>query len=404
MKYANIYEICLLGNHMIQNKTQFRFNSAVIVCHDAMFGPPHELRDYLFEHGIQTLLFIGHPNKTVSENVVRSSYFELYRYGKRVKTYVSPVLRFPELLGYAKDLLLTVFWTCTNMHGRVDYFIGLGNLNAFGGLILRIIWKVKRVYYYVIDYIPNRYRNKIASSLYLRIDNICARHSDTTWNYAKRMLVERKKQWKETYDNQLIVPNGIHIRTDVIRPFSAVKKTTIVYLGTLREMQGIQKVIQALPIIRQSIQNIHLNIIGKGVYVQALRRLTDDLHMQDYVTFVGYVEDPLLADKHMATAALGVATYNPKTSFSVYAEPGKVKRYLSCGVPVIMTDVTPLGKDIERNKCGMICKYDADDIARKITEFLKDSEKMKNYRLNAIRYATRYEWERIFTDAFLHSY
>lgn len=382
---------------------QFKFKSAVIVCHDAMFGPPHELRDYLLSHGIQRLLFIGHSNKMLADNDIKSSYFELYVNGKMIQRYVSPVLRLPELMGYIKDSIVTLYWVITKTRGRINYFIGLGNLNAYAGLLLKKFGLVKLVYYYVIDYIPNRFPNKVVNLLYHWIDKTCAHHADTTWNYAKRMVIEREKRWKGTYGKQIVVPNGIHIRADVIRSFFSVKKTTLVYLGTLREEQGIHEVIQAIPLIRQSIRNIHLTIIGKGEYRNTLIRLVADLHIQKHVTFVGYIEDPVKTDRYIAPAALGVATYNPRTSFIVYSEPGKVKRYLSCGVPVLMTDVTPLGKEIEKNKCGVLCMYDPDDIAQKVIGFMKDPKKMMNYRSNAVIYASRYEWERVFTDAFLES-
>ncbi|MCX6791903.1 MAG: hypothetical protein NT149_02595, partial [Candidatus Gottesmanbacteria bacterium] len=48
--------------------------TAVIVCHDVMIGPPHELRDYLIQHKIARLVFIGHRNRARLENDIHRSY------------------------------------------------------------------------------------------------------------------------------------------------------------------------------------------------------------------------------------------------------------------------------------------------------------------------------------------
>lgn len=387
----------------MKNELNFRIQSAIIVCHDAMFGPPHELRDYMLTKGVGSLLFIGHPNKTLEGNDVTSSYYEIYENGKKIKRYVSPVWNLPEFAGYIKDSILTLYWSVTLMKRNVDYFIGLGNLNAFAGLVFKAFGLTKRVYYYVIDYIPDRFSNKIVNLLYTWLDHLCARFSDTTWNYGARMIQERNKKWNIRYSNQIVVPNGIRMRTGIQKQVSAIHEKELIYLGVLHDKQGLQLIFKALPLIKKTVPSIRISIIGKGEYRKTLDKLALSLHIQNQVEFVGYIGDPGKADQRVSLGALGLAMYDPKDSFVKYAEPGKVKRYLACGVPVIMTDVAPVSKELIRNSCGIVCTYDYKEFARQVVTFLSDRKRQEEYRKNAYRFALGYQWKNIFQDAFERS-
>jgi len=377
--------------------------SAVIVCHDAMFGPPHELRDYLLQHGIRRLLFIGHPNKTLKGNDITSSYFEKYSDGKMVEKHINPVVELPEYIGYVRDSFYTIFWTIIHMGRSTDYFIGLGNLNAFIGLLLRVIGVTNKVFYYVIDYIPNRFSNKLINYFYRWIDQVSALYSDITWNYSKRMIVERNNSWKRKFKNQLVVPNGIHVNTNLYKNCKSVKYHELIYLGAIKKEQGIDIVIRALPTIQKSIHDVKLTIIGKGYYVDELKKLASELRISKIVKFYGYVKDPKDADLLVSQYGLGVAMYDSKSSYVIYTEPGKVKRYLACGVPVIMTNISPIAKDIEKNKCGIICPYSVQSFSEKVISFFKKRNTIALYRRNALKYVLPFDWDKIFTNAFSES-
>jgi glycosyltransferase involved in cell wall biosynthesis len=384
------------------NFIKFSDKSAVIVCHDAMFGPPHELRDYMIKHGIRKLLFIGHQNRVMIENDITSSYYELYKHGILLRRFISPVIKLPELLGYVKDALLTMYWSIIIMK-RIDYFIGLGNLNAFVGLLLKITGHVSHTIYYVIDYIPHRFTSTLVNALYHYIDYLSARYSDMTWNFGGRMIEERELKWKQKLPHQIVVPNGIRIRSPLILPYHRIHKRELVYLGVIHDKQGLQIVIRSLPVIAKSIPSIRLVIIGKGIYRKSLEKLSEIYRVKKYVRFLGYIKDPVAADRRVAYGALGLAMYDPWESVVIYTEPGKVKRYLSVGVPVIMTDIKPLSAILQRNKCGIVSPYDPNIFARKVIQFMRNSKVMR-YRKNAIRFAKLYEWDTIFAEAFRKSH
>jgi glycosyltransferase involved in cell wall biosynthesis len=378
------------------NYTQSSF---VIVCHDSVFGPPHELRDFLLGRKAKSVLFIGHQNRYVTENPVKSSYCEVYERGTQVMRCEARHLELPEFVQYARDMLLTLVWT-VRFSRKTDHFIGLGNLNAFAGLLLRIPGIVHNVYYYVIDYLPQRFGNPVMNSIYHALDRLCATWSTSTWNYADAMIIARNEHWNTRFPRQKIVPNGIRIRPELIASQNTINRYELIYLGTLYEQQGIQCVIGALPYIAEHLQDITLTLIGQGPYRKNLESLIRDKGVGKRVRFLGFIEDPIIMERRLSKAALGVGMYRPGVGFVAYTEPGKIKRYLAVGVPVVMTDISPIAKDLVRHRCGMISSYDSRDFAAKVITFLKDEKKVKTFRVNAVSYAKKYEWDSIFERAF----
>jgi len=378
----------------------FSKKTAVIVSHVGMFGPPHELRDYLLTHKVKKLLFIGHSNKAMHDNAIKASFYEYYYKGTCVKRYESKLRNLPEFLGYIVDFFQTIFFTAFTLKGTADYYIGLGNINAFSGLFLKTIGCTKSVYYYVIDYIPNRFENVIINYVYHFIEMLSALLSDQTWNYAKAMILEREKHWNRKFPHQTVVPNGIHIRPSTVSNFESIHKHELIYLGTLSKQQGIHVVLDALPFIIKHIPDIHFSLIGKGSYRNQLEKKIRILGIAKYVTFLGFIDDPIEVDKRLGKGAVGVAMYDPELSFVIYTEPGKVKRYLSVGVPVIMTDVSPIAVSLEKKSCGFVCPYDKNMFAETVVRFIKDEEQMKVYRKNALTFVKNATWEEIFTKAF----
>jgi len=372
----------------------------IISVHEATTGPSHDLRDYLLERNVLDLLFIAHPLLFLKENFKNSSRFELYRNGKLVKKGSAYHLRAPELILYAKDFFYSIFWSMKYV-SKPDLYIGIGNLNAFSGLFLKIFKRVGNVIYYVIDYVPRRFSNKIVNFVYHWIEKVCAEKCNWTWNLSPRMIEGREKMWGKIFSHQLIVPHGVHF--DRIRkvPFSEVNKTEIIYMGSLLQKQGIQLVITSLPELSKKIPNVRLTIIGKGPYEQELRNLVIKYRIKDRVEFLGYVENHHEMEDRIAKAAIAIALYDKKyDQFSYFADPGKIKNYLGAGVPVIMTDVPYVAHQVEEAKCGYIIEYSQDSLLNVLHDYLSNHSVMQEYRKNALNFAKKYKWDNVFDKAF----
>lgn len=375
------------------------FEKAIIVIHEATTGPGHDLRDFLLKKNVKELLFIAHPLFYVKGTRKNSSRFELYKNGKLAKKGSSFYWVMPEFVLYFKDLIYTFLWS-QKFIGRSDYFFGVGNLNAFAGHILKIIGRTKEIVYYVIDYIPNRFQNNFINSIYHWVEKYCARKSNWTWNLSPRMIEERQKGETGVFPNQLVVFHGVHFNRIKRVPFSKINKHEILYMGALLKKQGVQMVIEALPIILEKIPDITFTIIGSGEYGNMLKKLVKKLRLEKYVTFLGYIKNHVEVENRMAKAAIAIALYEEKKdNFTYYTDPGKVKNYLGAGVPVLITDVPYMAGLTERAKCAIITHYRKQEVAEKLVSFLSNEKMMRGYRANAVRFAKKYDWDKLFTEA-----
>ncbi|WP_412733230.1 glycosyltransferase [Minisyncoccus archaeiphilus] len=89
---------------------------------------------------------------------------------------------------------------------------------------------------------------------------------------------------------------------------------------------------------------------------------------------------------------------NPEKNFTYYTDPGKIKNYLGCGLPILISNVPPIAVELDKNKCGAIIGNNPEDIAEKVVELLSDGESLKKYRENVLEYRKQFDWDYIFRE------
>ena len=221
-----------------KKEQKLKFNSSIIVIHESTHGPGHDLRDFLIENNTQKILFIAHPLLFIPSSYKNTSRYELYLNRILVKSGKAFYWKLPEPLLYIKDFLYSIYWSITLIH-RADVFFGIGNLNAFTGYFLKLFGITKNLIYYVIDYVPKRFSNSILNGIYHWIEKIAAEKSNWTWNLSPRMIFAREKKWHKKFNNQLVVPHGVHFDRIKRVPFENINKLEILFMGDLLEKQSI---------------------------------------------------------------------------------------------------------------------------------------------------------------------
>ncbi|MBD2576106.1 glycosyltransferase [Oscillatoria sp. FACHB-1406] len=71
---------------------------------------------------------------------------------------------------------------------------------------------------------------------------------------------------------------------------------TVARLDDSEQYKGYDKIISALPLIRQQIPNIHYILVGKGSDRDRVEGLIEGLQLQDFVTLAGFVPDEEILD------------------------------------------------------------------------------------------------------------
>jgi glycosyltransferase involved in cell wall biosynthesis len=366
--------------------------AVVVATHYYASGPAFDLEDYLSER-TSRLLFIAHPLYAGGG----PSYARCHEGGRLVRTTEEP--GWQRLLRFGADVGRTVAWV--RRSGHYDLFIAGDNLLALAGLWLRRRGTVRRVILYSIDYVPRRFSNSLLNGLYHRVDRFAARRADVVWNLSPAIEAARlARDGPGRSAPSIIVPVGNHY-SRIGRTLQPSAPHRIAFLGHLLEKQGVQLVIEALPLIRAAVPDISLLVLGDGPFLPALRQLAGRLGVESLVEFAGFVADHREIEQRLAESAVGLAPYVPEAaSFTRFADPGKIKTYLACGLPVILTDVPPAAIQIEQRGAGRIVRYEVSELADAVIAYLADPPRLAEARKAAASLGAESDWLRIFGNAF----
>jgi len=373
------------------------FRRVAIATHYYATGPAFELEDYLRVR-TQLLAFVAHPLFPGASQ----SYLRLYRDGTLADEQSLPGPAGPAR--YFAELIRTVRWLSTS-NLAFDLYVGGDNLLALPGLYMRSRHHVQKVVLYSIDFVPQRFGNPLMNKLYHGVDTFASRRVDVIWNVSDAIRKAREnRDGPGSVAPEILVPVGAHVSRIARKTLEQASQSQIAFMGHLLEKQGVQLAIEALPAIRTKIPTATLLVLGDGPYASQLRRLADDRGVRHAVEFAGYVDSHLEIESRLADSALAVAPYLPDaTSFTRFADPGKLKAYLACGLPVVVTDVPEFAQTIAAAGAGSIIPYNVDALAAAVVGYLINPEALNLARIAAARLAEQFEWSRIFRESLLRT-
>ncbi len=372
----------------------------IIVTHELVYGVPQALRDYLNQKKAKQLIYIGLPFHF-------SRKFSKVLFKRGIKTKEKKNLRKYNLgvVDYILDILQTIIWVFIEKE-KYDVFIGVNNLNTLSGLVLKKMGKVNRVVFYTMDFSPIRFENKLLNFIYHQIEIISVKYSDEVWNVSPRMALGRQKFLKLSKNKyrQKFIPVGIWNSKIKKRPFSKIKQNQILFIGHLIEKQGVQLVIESMVEVTKRFKDAKLLIIGGGEYEQVLKTLVRNLKLNKNVIFTGWIRDRNRLDRLIGESSLAVATYKPEKevlrNFSYFADPNKLKDYLGAGLPIVLTNISYNAKDVVRRKCGILVKYDKEDVSKAILKLLSNKDYLLKFRKNALKLADELDWNNVYGKVF----
>ncbi len=387
----------------MSSRSHIVYKTVVISTHQMLYGAPDALRDYFLQRKINQLVYIGHP--LVEQRV---SFFDSYKNTSLVSSYRIKRTFILGSIDYVIDFFLSFIWIYF-LPNKQNLFVGVDPLNCLVGLLLKKLRKVEKVIYYGIDFVPIRFQNRLLNGIFHSIEKFCVIHADEVWNVSPRIAEGREKflhVLSKKYP-QKVVPIGIWFEKIKQRSFKKIKKNQLLFVGHLLEKQGVQLILTAIPHIREKIPNFHFLIIGGGEYENELKRMAFLLKIESCVTFKGWVREREELDECMSESACAIALYKPEKeklyNFTYYSDPTKLKDYLGAGLPIILTDVSYNAKDIQKNECGIIVDYNSKKVERAVIQLLRDKLLLVKYKRNALQYASQFNWDKIFDNAFYNN-
>lgn len=152
-----------------------------------------------------------------------------------------------------------------------------------------------------------------------------------------------------------------------------VKHNVLGYIGNLRPGQGIEFLID----VAKQNNKITVEFIGDGPLRAELEHIVAKNKLTKRVLFHGFVNnDELLGI--VSRWQIAVAPYIPsKDNPTIYTEPGKIKLYIELGLPVIMTKVSYIYKDLLKYNAGLAIDYKYASLIDAITIIQKSYSKYR---------------------------
>ena len=168
----------------------------------------------------------------------------------------------------------------------------------------------------------------------------------------------------------------------------------LIYLGIMEEARGVHLIIDAVGAARSGGLPVTLDLIGDGRSLPAFRDRAMELGLGTEVVRVhGYLPYKEALEK-VAQMDAGLVPHFASESWESTI-PNKLFDYMSLGLPVIASDVTPVARVLSETGAGMTFRdRSVDDLARVIRVLYEDTDRsrMGHAGVRAIR--ARYHFER----------
>jgi|TARA_B100001964_G_C14218964_1_gene594288 glycosyltransferase involved in cell wall biosynthesis len=372
-------------------------NDFVISSHVWTTGPPDDLAEYLVQRA-REVLFIGHP---LFPSETRQTYVKTFS-NKTLKTQSIFRPKLPNVAAYLVDFVLSLVIVLIKKK-KYNIYFGVDPLNALAGLFLKKLGIIRFVIFYTIDYVPNRFESRILNRIYHLIDFICVSNCDATWNLSEKMLDQRKRVYGDSLigEKQFTVPLGINFYRIQQNLGNIRKKSKLIYVGRLEKTFGVELVVQSFAKLVEDLPYLELIITGSGEEEKELRKMVHNYSLDSKVKFLGVIPDHKELELLLSECIIGFALYAPtKETYKQYTDVGKPKLYMACGLPVIITRIPPIAREIKRVEAGIVVDHDINSVVSAAKTILLNDKLYERYKENAILYANQFDWEYIFDKAF----
>lgn len=148
------------------------------------------------------------------------------------------------------------------------------------------------------------------------------------------------------------------------------------YVGVMGKQEGIDHLLEAARtlVYEKKRQDIQFVLVGGGTELEEMKKLTNELRLEDFVTFTGRVPDSsMLEILNTADICVNPDIANPMNDKSTM---NKIMEYMALGKPIVQYDLTE-GR-FSAQKASLYAKpNDIQDLADKISWLLDNPQKRK---------------------------
>ena len=175
-------------------------------------------------------------------------------------------------------------------------------------------------------------------------------------------------------ENVEVILNGIDIETFKPDSDSKVVENRIVTTASADiPLKGLRFLINALPGVLKNFPETHLMVIGKSPNESKIRKLIDDLHLNERISFKSNLSEEEIVDIYHSSQIAVIPSLYEGFGFGA----GEA---MACGTPLISTDSGGL-KDVIGDSAIKIASGSIEEIENKIISLFQDPEKREQLSL-----------------------
>lgn len=373
-----------LNNILLLTHTQYRENKQVP-------GPVDSLLEYFLNVKANYICYVQHS--IFQGNGTRITHYQNGAISTIDK--ISFQKNFPNPLRYVADFVITL----NHLYNSKKFSVAVAAdpLNFFYAFVLKRLNKIQLLYFYTLDYSPNRFNNPIMNNLYQFLDRFAVSHCDYSISACKKICDVRKTQGLSKTKN-LYLPNSPILEDVKIKKMSELNQNELVMVFSDPSQIDFKIIFESVKALSKKHKNLSLKLIGRGNFKVKLARSARKHRILNRIKFL---DTPTHKDtlEEISSSAIGLECNNNTVSWNEYREPLKIREYFALGLPVISKKGHALVDEIEEQKLGFIITNSADFIAA--AEYYFDHpKKYLTSRKRILKYSEKFDKQKNISKIF----
>jgi len=302
------------------------------------------------------------------------------------------------LAGIARDLVLVPSFVLTVLAkggGRFDLCLVEGPWSGASAIVLKWLGRVKHIVYDDIDHVAGGQMLAVRRAYVAALETAAIRRADLVISAGWRLGEHRRQTTGRAVQ---VIPNGADQALFAAALERRPHPPTLVYVGHLESVRGVDLAISALPAIAARVPGIRLVVIGDGDarYVDGLRALAVARGVAGRVELRGPLPHGQVPAV-LAESDLGLSTFR-LTPLGAFAFPLKVIEYMAAGLPVLCTRGTEAEQILIRHPAGRAVSFTPEALAEAAIELLTDASAYAQAQRAAREASKVFSWERAMRD------
>lgn len=289
---------------------------------------------------------------------------------------------------------------------KCDIFFAQHFLPAFVAIILRRfeVLRCKKIIFVMDDFYPipsELFRSLYSRGIYM-MQNLIRTNVDEIWYTTPRIFECDKNQFgplKKTVLKRFI--QGYFFRRIKTTAPSAPPPIRFVFLGALRRDNGIFESIDLIDRCIRKDMKAELLIIGSGIDEKDVKEYVKQKSLSKVIKFLGFENRGEEIAKILSKCHFGLALYPTYASSpNWYLTSGKCRRYISQGLPIIISTVPYFAKYVHDYNAGIIVDTIQNEVPPALQAVYDDPSLLENMRKGVDKLYNKYQADAVLEELF----